>query len=131
MAFGRFGAVVGGDNMGLDGQLQFGDGKASLDQFRWVFGASEGVVSGSVSQEGESYMGRLSLAIDRLDVPDLTERIAHWVPAEAPATTNAADQAERADRSVVETLLRSELDIDAYADECRATLPGNQSSASR
>lgn len=126
MKFNRLGAVVGGDNLGLDGEVRFDEHEVTIDQLRWVFGASEGVLSGTVRQVGDSRIGRLGLAVDRFDLPDFSRRLAHWDTSKAPGTTQAVAQDSEPARRILDQLLHSEIEIEASAEEVRAMLPGNQ-----
>jgi hypothetical protein len=112
-----------GDHLlSFDGRVHAEQDKINLDQIRWAWGASQGMLSGALrrSDDGQLEAGRLGLTVEHLDIESLIESI--QLLQKAAADAFPLRPAWDTDR-LLEEFSDADLLIDIHADSLNVPLP--------
>ncbi len=120
--FTDFRLRAGQDPIRLDGRAVVGTSDIEVEQLRWDWGRSGGVLSGMLRHEGDSSVGIIGLSLDRLDVEDLQSQIdsIHWPKSQASAAPSAG-----AAQRMLDVLSQSNIDVNLNIDTVNLLLPLN------
>jgi len=110
----------------LNGAVAIEQDGLSFDQLRCEWGASRGVISGSLRQQGDTQVGTIGVAMEHLDIGDLHRRLRAVSGNPATGTPGSPGSSRAIVRAVIERLRSAEVTVDAHIDVLEAVLPPKQ-----
>ena len=127
--FHRLTIDFGSGPIRLDGRVTFDQTHTNIEQLGWAWGPSGGVVSGRVERlaDGRIREGRIGLAFDHVDVPDLRDRLASLARLRPPTPRigeGASSSAEPGPfAELIDRLREADLKADVHIGSIEVPLP--------